>query len=148
MTDSKSNGVNELSFEERKKALIAQGATRRRETDRSIDIVRTNLHVDRLAKSAVSHLTSAASDKVEHMLQSSGLTVGNVRNNITRYLPIAATAYSIIKRRNLGRPLLKGAGILAAVSGGAYLLWQRRQATQDAEDAMAAYPNYLDPDAP
>jgi len=147
MNDNKKSAPGELSFEDRKKVLIAQGATRRREVDRSIDIVRTNLHVGRLAKSAVSHLTSAASDKVENMLQSHGLTVGNVGSNIKRYLPLAATAYSIIKRRNLGTPLLKGAGILAALSGGAYLLWQRRQAAHAADGAMSAYPDYLDPDA-
>lgn len=147
MTDNKNITGIESSFEERKKALISQGAMRRREADRSIDIVRTNLHVERLAKNAVTHLTSAASSKVEHMLHSRGISVGNVGGNIKRYLPLAATAYSIIKRRQLGKPLLKGAGILAAISGGAYLIWQRKQKTQAADNAMAAYPNYLDPEA-
>jgi len=147
MTDIKNGVTGEPSFEERKKALIAQGATRRREADRSIDIVRTNLHMDRLAKGVVLHLTNAASDKVEHMLQSRGLTVSNMGTNIKRYLPLAATAYSIIKRRNLGAPLLKGAGILAAISGGAYLYWQRKQASQAADNVMSGFPNYLDPDA-
>jgi len=147
MTDNKISLTGELSFDERKKALIAQGAARRREADRSIDIVRTNLHVDRLAKSAVTHLANAASDKVENIFQSRGLTVRNVGGNIKRYLPLIATAYSIIKRRNLGMPLFKGIGILAALSGGAYLLWQRKQAAQTADGAISAYPTYLDPDA-
>lgn len=147
MTDSKNSVASELPFEEKKKALIAQGATRRREADRSIDIVRTNLHVDRLAKTAITHLANAATHKVESALQQHGLTAGRMGGNIKRYLPIAATAYSIIKRRNLGAPLLKGAGVLAAISGGAYLLWQRRQSAHAMDNAMSSYPDYLDPDA-
>ena len=143
MNDNKNTATSELSFDDRKKALITQGATRRREADRSIDIVRSNLHVDRLAKSAVTHLTSAASEKFEHMLHNRGITVGNVGSNLKRYLPLAATAYSIIKRRNLAMPLLKGGGVLAAVSYAAYLIWQRKQSRVETYQAMSDYPDYL-----
>ncbi len=147
MTDNKNMASTELSFDDRKKALISQGATRRREADRSIDIVRTNLHVDRLAKGAVTHLANAASEKVENMFQSRGLTVSSMAGNIRRYLPVAATAYSIIKRRNLGTPLFKAVGVLAAVSGTAYMMWQRKRASQAMDSAMSDYPDYLDPNA-
>lgn len=139
MTDNKSTTTNELSFDERKKALIAQGASRRREADRSIDIVRTNLHVEPLVKSAVAHLTTAATNKVEHMFYRRGITARNLGGNFKRYLPLAATAYAIIKRRKLLKPLLKGTGVLAALSGGAYMLWQRKKRAEAIEDATSEY---------
>lgn len=133
--------VPELTYEQRKKALIAQGAARRNDIDKSIDIVRNNLHADRLAKSAVNHLTSAAYTTVENMFDWRGIKNGNLRN----LLPLAASAYSIISRRRLLLPLLKGATVVAGLGAGGYFLWQRKQRAKAASIERLNYPEYADP---
>ena len=120
MTDDKTNTAAPLSFEERKKALIAQGALRRREIDKSIDIVRANLHADRLARNAVNHVTSAVYSRVENMFGMTSFRAGNLK----KFLPLAATVYSIVRRRNLGGPIVRGVGIVGALSAGAFMWWR------------------------
>ena len=144
MTDDKTSTTTAPSFEERKKALIAQGALRRREVDKSIDIVRANLHVDKLARNAVNHLTSTAYNSVENMFGMKNLRARNLK----KFLPLAATAYSIISRRNLGGPILRGVGIVGALSTGAFLWWRHRKndkAARAREFHSTPYPDYVDP---
>ena len=123
MTDQTPAAGTELTFDQRKKALIAQGATRRNEIHKSIDIVRDNLHADRLAKTAVNHLSNAAFNTVENMFNWRSIKNGNLRT----LLPLAASAYSIISRRKLVLPILKGSAVTAAVGAGAYFLWRYKQ---------------------
>jgi hypothetical protein len=148
MTD-KNPVSSEGSYEKRRDALIARGAVNRQAVDQSMDIVRRNLHLDRLAKNAVAHLSNAAYSKVETLFDWRDLSSGNLR----KFLPLAATAYSIITRRKLLGPILRGTGITVAVSAAAFVWWRHNQKTkydiQDDEmllpsDGLANYPEYAD----
>ena len=152
--------VVKASFEERKKALIAEGARMRSQVDASIKVVRTNLHADRLAKTAVSHLAAAAYSAADRVfgigrLRSgiasanvgdyfSGRGMGKLMIGAKRFLPLATTAYSIIKRRKLVGPVLKGAAVAAALSGG-YVVWKSRRHQHAVQADMHGYPAYTDP---
>lgn len=134
MTDVKTLQGTEPSFEVRKKALIAQGAARRKDISQSIDIVRDNLHADKLAKQAVNHVTNAAYNTIENLLDLRGLRNGNFR----KLLPLAASVYSIVTRRNLVMPVMKGTAMVAGLSGGLFLYWRHKQ-KQKAEAALLTY---------
>ena len=152
--------VVKASFEERKKALIAEGAKKRSQVDASIEVVRENLHADRLAKTAVNHLATAAYGAVDNVfglgrLRSgiasanvgeyfSGHRMGKLMRNAKRFLPLATTAYSIIKRRKLVGPVLKGAAVAAALSGG-YIVWKSRRHQHAVQADMHDYSAYTDP---
>ena len=139
MTDEKKphdTAPSEPSFEIRKKALIAQGAARRKDITKSIDIVRDNLHADKLAKHAVNHVTNAAYNTVENLLDLRGLRNGNFR----KLLPLAASVYSIVTKRNLVKPVLKGTAAVAGLSGGLFLFWRHKQ-KQKADEELLTYSN-------
>lgn len=139
MTDAKTPDVPEPSFDVRKKALIAQGAARRKDIGQSIDIVRDNLHADKLAKHAVNHVTNAAYNTIENLLDLRGLRNGNFR----KLLPLAASVYSIVTKRNLVKPVLKGTAAVAGLSGGLFLFWRHKQ-KQKADDALLTYSNEVE----
>ncbi len=136
MTDSKTPHVVEPSFEARKKALIAQGAARRKDIGQSIDIVRDNLHADKLARQAVNHMTNAAYNTIENLLDLRGLRNGNFR----KLLPLAATVYSIVTKRKLVKPVMKGTAAVAGLSAGLFLFWRHKQ-KQAANDELLTYSN-------
>ncbi len=138
--------VAQPSYEQRKKALIEQGAARRHGIAAAVDIVRDNLHADRLAKNAVSQFTSAAYSAFENTFGWQHLRNSSLTGNLKRFLPLATTVYSIVTRRKLVAPILRGAAVLAGVSAAAYFIWHRKQRTRAAalEDS-AEYADYLDP---
>ena len=128
MTDVKTPQATEPSFEARKKALIAQGAARRKDIGQSIDIVRDNLHADKLAKQAVNYVTNATYNTIENLLDLRSLRNGNFR----KLLPLAASIYAIVTRRKLVKPVMKGTAAVAGLSGGLFLYWLHKQ-KQNAE---------------
>lgn len=125
------------TYEQRKRALIAQGESYRRQIDASRTVLRDNLQADQLGRNAVSHITSAAYSAFDNLFSWSSLRNGNLQT----LLPIAASAYSLLSKRRLLVPLLRGAAVAAAVSTAAVVLFrknrQRRQA-QAAPDGSAA----------
>lgn len=141
MTDTKNNGT-ELSYADRKKALIAQGAERRKKIDTSIDIIRDNLHADVLAKSAVTHMTTAAYGAVEKLFHWNTVRGQALSANIKRFLPLAGTAYSIIKRRRMIKPVMGGGALAAVAAGGAYLYLRHKKNAEIAHADMMSYPTY------
>lgn len=162
MSDAK-KPANDKSFEERKKALIAQGAAQRQKIDASIVIIRENLHADKLAKSAMSHITAKAYGAVDKLFgrhhvekvdltdlgENSGASNGsagissslakftNLTNGdhaagkliatVRRFLPLATTAFGILRRRKLVMPVVKGAAVLGGVGAGAYFYYRHKQ---------------------
>lgn len=104
------------------------------------------LYADRLAKNAVSQFTSAAYSAFENTFGWQHLRNSSLTGNLKRFLPLATTVYSIVTRRKLVAPILRGAAVLAGVSAGAYFIWHRKQRTRAAtlEDS-ADYADYLDP---
>ena len=101
MTNDKTAQGGGSSFEERKKALIAQGAARRREIKESMHVVRDNLHANKLAKNAVGHLTGAAYGAVEKIFGTPNLRSASLR----RIVPLAASIYSIVSKRKMIKPI-------------------------------------------
>ena len=130
-----------LSYEQRKKALIAEGAMRRHEIDRARDIVRDNLHADVIAKNAVSHFTTAAYAAVDNVFSWNSLRNGNLQT----LLPFAASAYSLVTKRKLIVPILRGAVVLSAISGAVYLLARKKRAPRAPTVLPVSPPDYLDP---
>ena len=126
-----------LSIEERKNILIAQGALRRNNIDASIDIVRANLQAERLARNAVNKLTTAAYSAVEGFFDWNTLRNGDIK----KLLPLAMSAYSIITRRKLLVPILRGTAVVAGVSAGAFFLLRHKQRVRAAEAAADAAQN-------
>jgi phage-related tail fiber protein len=134
------------TYDERKKALIVQGAARRNGIAASVDIVRDNLHADKLAKNAVTQVSSAAYSAFENTFGWQQLRNGSFTGNLKRFLPLATTLYSIVTRRKLVVPILRGAAVLAGVSAGAYFVWHRKQRARAAAlQESAEYPDYVDP---
>jgi hypothetical protein len=111
------------TVEQRKKLLIAHGRTCRDELDHSLDIVRENLHLDRIAKTVVTHATASAYRSVENVLHLSSLNSTTIR----RFLPFVTAAYSIVTRRRLVVPVLRGAAVAAGVSAGAYFYYRHKK---------------------
>lgn len=120
MHENIKSAVPALSVEERKKALIAQGALQRNNVDIALGIVRTNLQPERLARTAVNRLGSAASSAVGNLFDWNTLR----RGDVSKLLPLAMSAYTIINKRNLVMPILRGTGVVAAVSAGAWFVWR------------------------
>lgn len=139
MTDAKTPQATEPSFEARKKALIAQGAARRKDIEQSIDIVRDNMHADKLAKLAVNHVTNAAYTTMENLFDLRGLRNGNFR----KLLPIAASVYSIVAKRRLVMPVMKGTAAVVGLSGGLFLFWRHKQ-KQKAEAELLTYSDTIE----
>lgn len=130
-----------LTYEQRKKALIAEGAIRRQEIDHSRDIVRANLHADVIAKNAVSHFTTAAYAAVDNVFSWNSLRNGNLQT----LLPFAASAYSLVTKRKLIVPILRGAVVLSAVAGAVYMLAIKKRAPRARTVSPVSPPDYLDP---
>lgn len=147
MTNDKTAQGGGSSFEERKKALIAQGAARRREIKESMHVVRDNLHANKLAKNAVGHLTGAAYGAVEKIFGTPNLRSASLR----RIVPLAASIYSIVSKRKMIKPILRGAAALGSVSAGVFVIWRHKKKLREAdaqarlEAAALGYPNYVDP---
>lgn len=139
MTDVKTPHATEPSFDDRKKSLIAQGTARRKDIEKSIDIVRDNLHADKLAKQAVNHMTNAAYGTIENLLDLRGLRDGNFR----KLLPLAASVYSIVTKRKLVKPVLKGTAAVAGLSGGLFMYWRHKQ-KQKADEELLTYSNTIE----
>lgn len=131
-----------MTVEQRKKLLIAHGITCRRELDRSLDIVRENLHLDRIAKTVVSHATASAYRSVENVLHLSSLNSGTIR----RFLPLVTAAYSIITRRRLVVPMLRGAAVAAGVSAGAYFYYRHKKRMHALEEPVLDVPDDVGPE--
>ncbi len=129
------------TYEQRKKALIAEGAMRRREIDHAQDIVRANLHADVIAKNAVSHFTTAAYAAVDNIFSWNSLRNGNLQT----LLPFAASAYSLVTKRRLVVPILRGAVVVSAIGGAVYLLARKKKAPRVATVLPVSPPDYLDP---
>lgn len=141
MTDLKTPPVTEPSFEDRKKALIAQGAARRRDIEQSIDMVRDNLHADKLAKHAVNNMANAAYSTIESLFDLRGLRNVNFR----KLLPLAASVYSIVTRRKLVMPIMKGTAAVVGLGGGLFLFWRHKQKQKAlAQAGLMTYPNTLE----
>ena len=130
-----------LTYEQRKKALIAEGAMRRHEIDHARYIVRANLHADVIAKNAVSHFTTAAYAAVDNVFSWNSLRNGNLQT----LLPFAASAYSLVTKRKLIVPILRGAVVLSAVAGAVYVLAIKKRAPRAATVLPVTPPDYLDP---
>ena len=130
-----------LTYDQRKKALIAEGAMRRREIDLARDIVRVNLHADIIAKNAVRHFTTAAYAAVDNVFSWNSLRNGNLQ----KLLPFVASAYSLVTKRKLVVPILLGAVVLSAISGGVYLLARKKRAPRTTAVLPVSPPDYLDP---
>ncbi|GAC1408194.1 MAG: hypothetical protein NVSMB6_06900 [Burkholderiaceae bacterium] len=147
MTNDKPALVSGTSFADRKKALIAQGAARRRDVKESVHIVRDNLHANKLAKNAVGHLTGAAYSAMEKVFHTNNLRSASLR----KMIPLAASVYSIVSKRKMIVPILRGAAIVGSVSAGAVGIWRYKKKTREAdaqtraEAAALGYPNYIDP---
>ena len=133
--------VPELGYEQRKKALIAEGASRRREINRSRDIVRANLHADIIAKNAVSHFTTAAYAAVDSVFSWNSLRNGNLRT----LLPFAASAWSLVTKRKLVVPLLRGTVAVSAIGGAVYFMARKKKAPRVKTVLPVIPPDYLDP---
>lgn len=172
MSDAK-KPATEKSFEERKKALIAQGAECRKKVDASIAVVRENLHADKLAKSAMNHITAKAYGAVDRLfgrhhgekadlgmelgadraslrgdtglasrfanLTNENHAAGKLIAQVRRFLPLATTAFTILRRRQMVMPVVRGAAVLGGIGAGAYFFHrhrQRMQALEEETDAM------------
>lgn len=131
-----------LTVEQRKKLLIAHGSTCRQQLDHSLDIVRENLHLDRIAKAVVTHATASAYRSVENVLHMGSLNSTTIR----RFLPFVTAAYSIVARRRLVVPVLRGAAVAAGVSAGAYFYYRHKKRMRALELAVPDVPDAMGPE--
>lgn len=109
----------EPSLAERKKKLVAQGASFRAAVSDSKHAVKANLRPATLAKSALSHIAMSA------------LSVFKNRKGIG-LLPILAGGVSALSKRALLKPVLGGALILGAVGAAATYISKKKKARQNA----------------
>ena len=179
MSDTKKPATTQ-SFEERKKALIAQGASQRAKIDASIVIIRENMHADKLAKNAMNHVTAKVYGAVDKMfgrhhadkvdlstdlgptggydpdtgisssfanLSNDNHALGKLIATARRFLPLATTAVSILRRRRLVMPAFKGAAVLGGIGAGVYFYQRHQQKAQDEAADSDALPYDYYPEA-
>lgn len=113
-----------LTFEQRKKKLIAEAAACRLRLDESKDTIRANLKVDRLVRNGVNYLTTSASSAVDNMFN-----INAIRNgSLAKLLPVVASVYSIVTRRRLLMPILRGGLVVAGVATALFYLSRKKKA--------------------
>lgn len=116
----------QLAIEQRKRMLIAQGALYRLGVSESKNAVRSNLHVDALAKSAISHLVANASGAFGTLLSLKNFKNGNVQ----ALLPLLITGISFLsKKRILIKPAIVGMVALAAIGTAAFFMSKKKNRT-------------------
>jgi hypothetical protein len=121
------------STEQRKSALIAQCASYRVGITKSKNVVKTNLHADALAISAVQHFAGRASTIAGALLGLNGLRKGN----LSGLVPLLSTAASLLAKRGAIKPMARGAAALAAIGAGAYFLIRRKKRAARAAGAQS-----------
>lgn len=107
---------------QRKKMLIAQGASYRSAINESKVSVRENLHADVLAKSAVNHIAATASAAFDEVFRLKNFNLGNLQI----VLPVLLSGFSLLSRKGLVRPLLRGTAVAAVIGTMGYFLFKKK----------------------
>lgn len=106
---------------QRKKVLLAQGALYRAGVNESRAVVRENLHPGVMAKSAVNHLAATASAAFDNIFRLKNFNAGNLQI----LLPLLTSGFSLLSRRGLIRPILRGAVVVATMGTASYFLFRK-----------------------
>ncbi len=107
---------------QRKKTLIAQGASYRLGITDSKTAVRENLHPDVLARNAISHLGATASAAFDNIFRLKNFNAGNLKI----LLPLITGGFSLLSKRGLVRPLLRGTVMLAVAGTIGYFVFKKK----------------------
>lgn len=125
--------LHTLSYADRKKALLAEGAHYRSLITRSKQVVHTNLSVDVIAHNAVTHITSAAYGAVNNLFSVEGIRGGSIQ----KLLPLLLTAYTAVSKRSLLKPILKGTMVVAGLGAVAVLVFRNKKSKKNASQPVA-----------
>lgn len=123
MTTNQSNQAAR-ALNERKEALIERGLQCRMSVVNSRRAVHASLKGDAIARSAFSHLSGNAAGLLGNYLK----VVGG--SNRKLLLSLAMSGVSLLSRKGLIKPVLRGALLLGAV-GAAFAWWQGKGRRKD-----------------
>lgn len=118
----------EESFAERKQRLLAQCKAYRIAIGEARDVVHANLGADALAKTAiglVSVRAQSAFASVSDMFDLKSLTGEKLR----RLLPLVVSGVSLLTKRSVLRPLLRGALVVGSAGTALYFLSKKKKAS-------------------
>lgn len=118
------------SLEQRKAQLVAQGAAYRAGISAAQHAVKADLSVDELAKSALSHVASAAYAAFKSRTGIAGV-------NLQTLLPLVIGGVSALSKRSLLRPVMRAALVLGAVATAVAVVAKKRKAKQGPAEAKA-----------
>lgn len=113
-----------LSVAERKRLLIAQGASHRLAITHARADVRTSLRAESLAKSAISHVAMGALTA----FRGGSILKGS---NLQFLLPLAMSVFSrLSKKSHLVKPIARGALVLGAVAAVTRFVMRKKNANK------------------
>jgi hypothetical protein len=113
---------------QRKSALIAQGAAYRGAIVDARAAVRSGLNADTLAAGAVQQIALHGTSLISTLLSLNSLRKGDLRAAI----PLITAGVSLLSRRGVGGPAVRGAAALAAAGVAAYFFIRKRRARKPA----------------
>lgn len=115
---------NSLSVAERKRLLVAQGASHRLAITHARGAVRASLKSESLAKSAITHVAMGAVTA----FRGGGLLKGS---NLQVLLPLAMSLFArLSKKTHLVKPIARGALVLGAVAAVTRFVIRRKNANR------------------
>lgn len=112
----------------RKKQLVVQGALYRADLSLATKAIRTNLNTESLATNLITEIAIAAFSALKSR---TGLNVANLQTAI----PLVLSGISLLTKKSLIKPILRGVAIAASVAGiAAFVLKVRARRRATAED--------------
>ena len=116
---------SEMTVEERKRLLLAEGALLRIGIMDARSVVRGNLNPESLAKGALNRVVGAAYSTFGGAFSS---------GNLQALSPLLIGGISLLTKRYLRKPLMYG-GVISAVASLAYYLSKKKKRSDDDADA-------------
>lgn len=111
-----------ISLAERKRKLLADGASYRSGMMFSRDRIKESLNAESLARLAISHLATSAYSRFENLFSMKGL-------NLQTLIPLVTGGISLLSKRSLLKPVVRGATVVGALAAVAYFIARKKNNT-------------------
>ena len=116
---------------QQKERLILQCRAYRAGIGQSRNVVRSNLGREALAKTALSLVGARAQSAFSNVSDLINLSGGLSFAKIQRLAPFVLSGISILSRRSVLKPILRGAALVSAVGAGLYFFSKKKKNPSD-----------------
>jgi hypothetical protein len=124
MTNDQNPQIKE-SLAEQKEKLLLQCRAYRSAIGRSRKVVRAHLGIDEIARTAVGLVSSRAQNALANV--SDFLDLKNMSGaKLQRLLPLVVSGVSLLSRRAVLKPVLRGAAVVGTVAAAVYFLSRKK----------------------